>query len=477
MVTKKALVDHITRKSYGYYFITVFMVCLIILALAYGSFLYFGLNKSLPRLQLFSENVGYKTEAELSKIINSISEKQQNKIVQIEFEGDLKVKNFSELGISVDKTKTVDKVMKYGKTKNIFPNFSYFKNTLINPVDVSPKILWKMDAQKNFSDLFQDKKTDSKNPSLNLDGNEIKVEPEQEGYAPDYGKMMKEVEKCFISSCKDKIVASKVSIKPNVTKGDIEHYIPQISDFIGIKFVFKTDYKNIYPTKADLLGLVDIERTVLSQNVSFSDQAISDYLDSVSSKINTKGSKKIISSVDNTVISEGKEAQELDITKSKESVKKALENQTRTIELAVVTKPIEEETFTPGNNPGKYPGKYIEVNLSEQTLYLFDGSTPQGTFKVSTGKWSMPTPEGEYSINNKDPRAYSREYNLYMPYWMSFIGSQYGIHELPEWPDGTKEGEGHLGTPVSHGCIRLGRGAAEQVYNWADIGTTVFIHR
>jgi lipoprotein-anchoring transpeptidase ErfK/SrfK len=60
---------------------------------------------------------------------------------------------------------------------------------------------------------------------------------------------------------------------------------------------------------------------------------------------------------------------------------------------------------------------------------------------------------------------------------MAFIGSEYGIHELPEWPDGTKEGESHLGTPVSHGCVRLGRGDAQAVYDWVEVGTPVFIHR
>ena len=60
---------------------------------------------------------------------------------------------------------------------------------------------------------------------------------------------------------------------------------------------------------------------------------------------------------------------------------------------------------------------------------------------------------------------------------MHFSGRGHGIHELPEWPNGAKEGEGHLGTPVSYGCIRLGVGDAEFAYNWADIGTPVYIHQ
>lgn len=59
---------------------------------------------------------------------------------------------------------------------------------------------------------------------------------------------------------------------------------------------------------------------------------------------------------------------------------------------------------------------------------------------------------------------------------MSLKNGYFGIHELPVWPDGIKEGENHLGTPVSHGCVRLGVGPAEFLYNWTPIGTPVKIY-
>jgi lipoprotein-anchoring transpeptidase ErfK/SrfK len=89
----------------------------------------------------------------------------------------------------------------------------------------------------------------------------------------------------------------------------------------------------------------------------------------------------------------------------------------------------------------------------------------------------MNTPKGEFSIQNKTPRAWSNKYKLYMPYWQAITPSgEYGIHELPEWPGGYKEGANHLGTPVSHGCVRLGIGAAERVYAWTEIGTPIIIY-
>jgi len=59
---------------------------------------------------------------------------------------------------------------------------------------------------------------------------------------------------------------------------------------------------------------------------------------------------------------------------------------------------------------------------------------------------------------------------------MNFNGPDY-IHELPYWPNGYREGENHLGVKVSHGCVRLGIGPAKYVFDWAEIGTPVYVHK
>jgi hypothetical protein len=123
-------------------------------------------------------------------------------------------------------------------------------------------------------------------------------------------------------------------------------------------------------------------------------------------------------------------------------------------------------------------GKYIDVSLAHQNMVLFENGEFVDAYLISSGKRGMETPTGTYYTQNKVPRAWSRAYGLYMPNWMALVSSgSIGIHELPEWPGGYKEGANHLGTPVSHGCIRLGEGAAKRVYDWADLGTTVIVHK
>ena len=122
-------------------------------------------------------------------------------------------------------------------------------------------------------------------------------------------------------------------------------------------------------------------------------------------------------------------------------------------------------------------GKYIDIDLAAQMMSLFQDGRLVDTYAISSGKSGMETPKGTHTVINKSGRAWSRKYGVFLPYWMAFTpGGAFGIHEVPEWPDGDKEGAGELGLPVSHGCIMLGNGAAERVYAWAEIGTPVVVY-
>lgn len=129
---------------------------------------------------------------------------------------------------------------------------------------------------------------------------------------------------------------------------------------------------------------------------------------------------------------------------------------------------------------GAGKGKRIIVDLSEQKLKLIENGRVISVRTISTGKWLTPTPTGEYKTRNKIVTAYSKPYGLYMEYWMAFTADgSYGLHSLPYWKLGNGgrlyEGANHLGTPVSHGCIRQSLADAKSLYDWAPVGTPVTI--
>jgi len=166
---------------------------------------------------------------------------------------------------------------------------------------------------------------------------------------------------------------------------------------------------------------------------------------------------------------------------SDDSYKKIFESNFETLPPAPVTwekdLSLRVEQAKRYTRPKIKEGKYIDINLASQTMVIFDQGVAADAFIISSGKRGLETPKGTYQIRNKATRAWSKAYGLFMPYWMALVpDGKFGIHELPEWPDGYKEGANHLGTPVSHGCVRLGVGPAKEVYDWAEISTTVIVY-
>ncbi len=127
----------------------------------------------------------------------------------------------------------------------------------------------------------------------------------------------------------------------------------------------------------------------------------------------------------------------------------------------------------------------IKVYLNEFTLFLF---SPSGnlikTYPIACGSYSWPTPTGKYYIKDKQP--YPTWYPPPSPWarglkpigpgpgnplgtrWMGLSEHGIGIHGTPsEWS---------IGYPDSHGCIRMYISDAEDLYEYAQVGSSVEIY-
>jgi hypothetical protein len=113
---------------------------------------------------------------------------------------------------------------------------------------------------------------------------------------------------------------------------------------------------------------------------------------------------------------------------------------------------------------------WIEVDLSHQMLFAYEGNNLLNSFSVSSGTSDFPTVTGSYKIYTKYPTytMVGPGYNLpNVPYSMFFYKG-YSIHGT-YWHH-------NFGTPMSHGCVNMETSAAAWVYAHAKIGTNVFIH-
>lgn len=119
----------------------------------------------------------------------------------------------------------------------------------------------------------------------------------------------------------------------------------------------------------------------------------------------------------------------------------------------------------------------IIVNLPSRTLEFYQGDTLVKEYRIAIGKASTPTPEGEYSIIEKevDPCWYPPGKDYVVPSgpgnplgyrWLG-IAPLYGIH-------GTNE-PWSIGSAVSNGCIRMPEEDVEELFERVDCDTSVKI--
>jgi lipoprotein-anchoring transpeptidase ErfK/SrfK len=293
----------------------------------------------------------------------------------------------------------------------------------------------------------------------------VRIDDQVPGLAIDGNMLNSQITKALTSSLDPEPISFRIPtniVDAPITRTVVQPIADQLSALADTKVSLKADGVNLVPNRGDLLKwYVPVQDDTGKVNLSLNSDGIAAYLQK----------NKLI-----------------DQTKSLATVSTAalawLSANQQSAQLALVLKPVAITTVG-SYQAGLFDGKYVFINLAEQKGYLIEGTAVDKVYRVSSGKSSTPTPHGTFHILSKTPRAFSGLYGLYMPWWENFTGTAdngdvlaaggYGLHELPEWPNGYKEGVGHLGTPVSDGCVRFGVGDAKEVYDWTSIGTPVVI--
>lgn len=119
---------------------------------------------------------------------------------------------------------------------------------------------------------------------------------------------------------------------------------------------------------------------------------------------------------------------------------------------------------------GPADDRWIDVNLSAQQIYAYEGDVVVNAFTVSTGVYDTPTVTGEFHIYVKVPMQPMSGPGYYLPDvpWVMFFYDEYGFHGT-YWHN-------NFGTPMSRGCVNLTTEDAEWLYHWASVGTPVYVH-
>ncbi|MGL4648187.1 MAG: LysM peptidoglycan-binding domain-containing protein, partial [Caldilineaceae bacterium] len=114
--------------------------------------------------------------------------------------------------------------------------------------------------------------------------------------------------------------------------------------------------------------------------------------------------------------------------------------------------------------------RWIEVNLSNQTLTAWQGDVAVLYTSISSGLSATPTVTGRFNIGVKydSQRMTGPGYDLPGVPWVMYFYGSYAIHGA-YWHN-------NFGVPMSRGCVNTPIPDAEFLYGWAPEGTEVWVH-
>lgn len=133
---------------------------------------------------------------------------------------------------------------------------------------------------------------------------------------------------------------------------------------------------------------------------------------------------------------------------------------------------------SPGSQDSLAPGKYewtpeasatgdvvVVVSLPEQMAHVYRGGVRIGRSSISSGKAGNDTPPGVFEILEKRKVHFSNLYNnAPMPFMQRLTWDGIALHagQIP-------------GYPASHGCVRLPKAFAEQLFQVTERGGMVVV--
>lgn len=112
------------------------------------------------------------------------------------------------------------------------------------------------------------------------------------------------------------------------------------------------------------------------------------------------------------------------------------------------------------------PSDCIVVSKQNQTIWSFKDGKISHRYRTSTGEGGYDTRAGWFDVYLRQTLHHSKLYDVDMPYSLFFSRGQ-AIHASTALR--------RLGSPASHGCVRLPRRNARALFNESPVGRPVIV--
>jgi lipoprotein-anchoring transpeptidase ErfK/SrfK len=283
----------------------------------------------------------------------------------------------------------------------------------------------------------------------------------------------------------------KISLKPREQLADIQTKylqatIDEAKHLMATPIVLSYNNRTFTPTPAEIGQWLAFQKQpdgTRSKLVAQVDTAkLKNYVQQIANSIDISPVNKQVR-VENGVsktIQEGKDGLAIDRDPLTAAMVQAVTKQTP-LTYTITAHPVPFKTVST-NLVSLDLDRYIEVNLRTQHLWVWQNKTVIYDSPITSGAVAAGygTVTGLFSVYYKTTNTrlrgyqYGYDYDVPVKYWMPFHQG-YGLHDA-RWRNGKFGGQDYYYNG-SHGCVNLPDAAAEFVYNWATIGTPVWVHK
>lgn len=450
----------------------IFLLVVTILVGSGFTYVYAYSDKVLPKASIAGVNIGGKTLAEAKADLGAKFNEINANGPEITFNNQTLKPTLDEMGITFNLDEAINSAYSYGRGGNLKQRLVENYNILTHhhQIPVVPQI---SDVQFNqyLNQLQKAVEIEPQNASLKIKNNEIDLVPAITGRGIDKAKVKSDIVSMINNGVTNgQIVMETSNLEPEVLDNETE-----VARTLAVKYMSAAPMTVTFEGKS-----WTADRNEIGTWIKFKPEngQLGTYIDA-DSFINGLAKEIDIPTVDReiqdgttNVLNEGQDGRGTNTEALKAQIAQALTLGTAGATLVATTYSIPhgEKIIYPHAQPGRYPGRYVDINLSEQTLYAFEGQNLVNQFLISSGKRGYATPTGEYSVWGKTRSQTMDGPGYYLPgvQWISWFNGEISIHGT-YWHN-------NFGTPMSHGCINASNDNAQWIYNWDEIGTPVYVH-
>lgn len=453
--------------------INAVLAMVAVLGIANSAFAYLYRDRIYPGVVIEQENFGGKTIQQAKSLLQEPSEKYSLKVVIASKEYKVSPK---EAGMKYDVEATAYTAFSAGRSQPLRLAWFLQRNKKI-------AYSYSLDTLK-FQTYIEQLATKSavapKDATIIIKAGQPTIVPEQAGSALNK-EQIKQLASAALSQRVESLQVKLEPVPPKVKSSDLSTSLVSAKKVIATQLLLKFEDKRFVPSGAEISSwLVFASDSNLKAQASIDQSKLRQYLETLAKQIYIAPVNKNVNMENGVKVSEsgGVVGRAVNIESLAQLVSGALlSSQNR--EIAIPVKEVAFKTTT--NNALSLDGKYIEVNLTSQRLWAYDNHQLMYESAVTSGatKWGFGTVTGMFSILTKVRNTrlvgyqYGWNYDVAVKYWMPFYKG-YGLHDA-SWRNGVFGGPDYYWNG-SHGCVNLPDATAAWIFDWAPVGTPVWVH-